>query len=469
MNKTPSKSLRNQDMTTGSIMGKMMIFAIPVLFSSVFSQLYNVVDSIVVGRFVSAHALGAVGSCGNIMMVFYALMMGMNVGAGVVVSQYFGAKNYKELNKVVITLIMVATIITLVMIALGLPLGPAVLRLLKTPEELMDYAVTYLRISFIGLLGQFYFYVGSFILRGMGDSKWPAMMVVLSSVINILLDLLFVIAFHWDVAGVAWATAIAQGVSAAVVLVRLAKHECLDLSWKNWKVDKSKIGPILSIGLPSSVQQLALSAGNLIIQRFANGFGADLVSAMTVVTKVDAFAMMPINALSQTLSTYVGQNVGAGKDDRVKEGVRLMTITILVLSVVLAAIIGIFGKYLMRIFTPNEAVISIGVVCLYIMVFSYWGTALQQTYSGLLRGAGDALIPAAVMIGAVLLRIPGTYLLAVLPNDYKGIFYCMCGAAILGGLVLLLYYRSGAWKKRNAVKINREPAPETEEEQSTEA
>ena len=465
MQKTPSKSMRNQDMTTGSIMKKMMIFAVPVLLSSVFSQLYNVVDSIVVGRFVSAHALGAVGSCGNIMMVFYALMMGMNTGAGVVVSQYFGAKDYKELNKVVITLIMVATMITFVMIFLGLTLGPAMLRVLHTPEELMDYAVTYLRISFIGLLGQFYFFVGSFVLRGMGDSKWPAMMVILSSVINILLDLLFVVAFHWDVAGVAWATAIAQGISAAVVLVRLARHECLDFALKNWKVDKSKISPILKIGLPTSVQQLALSAGNLVIQFFANGFGADLGSAMTVVTKVDMFAMMPINSLSQTLTTFVGQNVGAGKDDRVKEGVRKMTITILILSVLTAVLIAIFGKYLMLVFTDNKAVIEIGVICLYIMVFSYWGTGLQQAYSGLLRGAGDAIIPAAVMIGAVLLRIPGTYLLAVRPNDYRGIFYCMCGAAILGGVILLLYYRSGAWKKRNAVKIQRKPetAEATEE------
>ncbi len=458
-----SVSASNQDMTTGSIMKKMMIFAVPVLLSSVFSQLYNVVDSIVVGRFVSAHALGAVGSCGNIMMVFYALMMGMNVGAGVVVSQYFGAKDYKELNKVVVTLIMVATIITLVMVALGLPLGPAILRLLNTPEELMAYAVTYLRISFIGLLGQFYFYVGSFVLRGMGDSKWPAMMVILSSVINIILDVLFVVAFHWDVAGVAWATAIAQAISAAVVLVRLARHEFLDFSLKNWKVDTTKIKPILSIGLPSSVQQLALSAGNLIIQRFANGFGADLVSAMTIVTKLDMFAMMPINSLSQTLTTFVGQNVGAGKDDRVKQGVRMMTITILALSVFLAVVIAIFGKPLMHIFTTDENVTAIGVTCLYIMVFSYWGTALQQTYSGLLRGAGDAMIPAAIMIGAVLLRIPGTYLLAVRTGDYRGIFYCMCAAAILGGLVLLFYYRSGAWKNRNAVKINGKPAPESED------
>ena len=463
MQKYKSESAKNQDMTTGSIMKKMMIFAVPVLLSSVFSQLYNVVDSIVVGRFVSAHALGAVGSCGNIMMVFYALMMGMNVGAGVIVSQYFGAKEYEELNKVVVTLIMVATAITLVMVALGLPLGPAILRLLKTPEELMDYAVTYLRISFIGLLGQFYFYVGSFVLRGMGDSKWPAMMVILSSVINIILDIIFVVAFHWDVAGVAWATAIAQAISAAVVLTRLARHEHLDFALKNWKIDTTKIRPLLSIGLPSSVQQLALSAGNLIIQRFANGFGADLVAAMTIVTKLDMFAMMPINALSQTLSTFVGQNVGAGKDERVKQGVRLMTITILALSISLAVIIAIFGKPLMKVFTPDETVVSIGVVCLYIMVFSYWGTALQQTYSGLLRGAGDAMIPAAVMIGAVLLRIPGTYLLAVVPGNYRGIFYCMCAAAILGGLVLLFYYRSGAWKNRNAVRIRKNPENETEE------
>ena len=476
MEKKPSKSMRNQDMTTGSIMKKMLIFAVPVLFSSVFSQLYNMVDTIVVGQYVSAHALGAVGSCGSIMMIFYALMMGLNVGAGVLVSQYFGAKQYKELNKVVITLIMVATCITLVMVALGLPLSGALLRLLNTPDELMKDAATYLRISFIGLLGQFYFYVGSFVLRGLGDSKYPAYMVVLSSVINIILDLLFVVAFHWDVAGVAWATSIAQAISAVVVLIRLSRYEHLDFSRGNWKIDTTKIKPLLSIGLPTALQQVSMSLGNLVIQFFANGFGADVVSAMTVVNKVDQFAMMPINSLSQTLTTFVGQNIGAGKEDRVKEGVRKMTITILILSVILAVLIAIFGKSLMRVFIAanqqsNINVISLGVICLEIMVFSYWGTALQQTYSGLLRGAGDAMVPAIIMIGSVALRIPGTYLVAVRRNDYRGIFYCMVGAAILGGIVLLLYYRSGAWKKRNAVKIDRSAAaseaavaPEAEEE-----
>ncbi|MBR2782501.1 MAG: MATE family efflux transporter [Oscillospiraceae bacterium] len=440
-------------MTTGSIMRKMLIFTFPVLFSNIFSQLYNVVDSIVVGRFVSAYALGAVGSCGNILMIFHALMMGLNVGSGVIVSQYFGAKDYEELNKVVITLLVVATCVTLVMVAIGYPLSATFLRLLKTPEDLMHNATVYLHISVIGLLGQFYYFVGSFILRGMGDSKWPAFMVVLCSVLNIVLDLLFVIAFHWEVAGVAWATVISQTISAVIVLIRLSRHEHLDFSRKNWKVDTSKIKPILSIGMPSSVQSIAVSSGNLIIQRFANGFGPDLITAMTVLTRLDLFAMMPINSLGQALTTFVGQNIGAAKEDRVREGVRKVTITILLLSVLISVILGVFSRQLMMVFTTEAAVVSIGVICIHIMMFSYWGTALQQTFSSLLIGAGDALAPAAVAIGAVLIRIPFTYLLAVRRDDYRGIYYCMCAAAILGGIIMLLYYRSGAWKKHNAVRV----------------
>ncbi|MBE6955250.1 MAG: MATE family efflux transporter [Ruminococcaceae bacterium] len=450
---TRSKSLRNQDMTTGSIMKKMMLFAIPVLISTLFSQLYNMVDSIIVGRFVSAHALAAVGSSGSVMMIFYALMSGMNIGANVIVSQYFGAKKYDELNKTVITLIMVATCVTVVMVTLGVTLSPVFLRMLHTPDELMKDATVYLRISCAGILGQFFFYVGSFVLRGMGDSKWPSYMVILSSVINIILDLVFVVAFHLDVAGVALATAIAQTISAVVVFYRMAHHECLDFSRKNWKIDKTKIRPILSLGMPSAIQQLCLSLGTLIIQRFANTFGADFIASMTVVTKVDMFAMMPINSLGQALSTFVGQNVGAGKDDRVKKGVRDMTLTIVGLSVGMGVVMAFFGKYLMLLFTDSQPVIAMGIVCIQIMVFSYWGTALQQAYSGLLRGAGDALIPAVIMISALALRIPFTYLLAVRPNDYRGIFYCMAGAAILGGVAMLVYYRSGIWKKRNSVRI----------------
>ena len=459
-----TNSLRNQDMTTGSITKKMMIFAVPVLFGSIFGQLYNIVDSIVVGQYVGSNALAAVGSCGNILMVFYALMMGMNIGAGVVVSQYFGAKDYRELNRTVITLLIIATCITLVMIALGLSLTRVFLQLLNTPASIIDDAALYLRICFIGLLGQFYFYVGSYILRGMGDSRWPMLMVMLSSVVNIVLDLLFVLQFNWGVAGVAWATTIAQALSAVVVLIRLARHEHLDFSRGNWHIDRTKIRPILSIGVPGAVQQLALSAGNLIIQRFANGFGEDFIATMTVVTKVDHFALMPIDSLGQALTTFVGQNIGANREDRVRTGVRIMTLTIVAMALVLGAGMVLFDSQLIRIFTSEAAVITMGIVCIRIMAVSYWGIAIQQVYTGLLRGAGVATVPAIIMIACLALRIPFTYLLAVVPNDYRGIYYCLAGASILGGMSMLLYFRSGLWRKHNAIRNAQKKAEAAEKE-----
>ena len=346
------------------------------------------------------------------------------------------------------------------MVALGLALTGVFLSILNTPPGIVDDAALYLRICFIGLLGQFYYYVGSYILRGMGDSRWPMYMLILSSVVNIVLDLVFVAVFHWGVAGVAWATAIAQALSAIVVFIRLARHEHLDFSRGNWHIDRTKIRPILTIGIPGAVQQLALSAGNLIIQRFANGFDKDFIATMTVVTKVDHFAMMPIDSLGQALTTFVGQNIGAEREDRVRAGVRSITITIIALALVMGAAMILLDNQLMFIFTTEAAVIAMGAVCIRIMAVSYWGLAIQHCYTGLLRGAGVATVPAVIMIAALALRVPFTYGLAVVPDDWRGIYYCLAGANILSGLAMLLYYRSGRWKKHNAIRIQKHGAAE---------
>ena len=453
MSERTKKSLRNQDMTTGSIMKKMLLFALPVVLGNIFSQLYGVVDTAVVGRYVGKTALAAVGSSSSVMMVFHTVMIGMNTGAGVVVSQYFGSKNYKELSKTVTSLLIVATGITLAMTVLGMVLANPLLRLLATPEELIPQGSLYLRICFLGTLGQFYYFVGTFILNGMGDSKLPMYMVILSSAINIVLDLLFVVAFHWDVAGVALATVIAQATSAVVVLIKIFRYDQLDFSRENWKIDKQKIKSIFAIGIPTSLQTLATSVGAMVIQRFSNSFGTDFIAAMTVVNKVDMFAMMPLNSLGSALTTFVGQNVGAGLHDRVKEGVRKITITIVATGVIIGIIMAIVGGTILKLFVTEASVIAMGVVCIRIAATSYWGQALQQSYSGLLRGAGVATVPAIIMIAALALRIPATYLLAIVRDDYRGIFFALAGANIIGGIAMVVYYLSGHWKNKNVIKL----------------
>jgi len=448
-----SKSLRNQDMTTGSIIKKMLLFAVPVVLGNIFSQLYGAVDTAVVGRYVGKTALAAVGSSSSIMMVFHTVMIGMNTGAGVVVSQYFGSKNYKELSKTITSLLIVATMVCIAMMVLGSVLSVPMLKLLNTPEELIPQASLYLRIVFIGTLGQFYYFVGTFILNGMGDSKLPMYMVILSSVINIALDLVFVICFNWDVAGVAAATAIAQAVSAAVVLVKIFRYEILDFSKVNWRIDRDKIRAIFAIGIPTSIQSLAMSVGSMVIQRFSNSFGTDFIAAMTAVNKVDMFAIMPLHSLGSALTTFVGQNVGAGLHDRVKEGVRKITIVIVVAGLAIGGIMALFGGYVLKIFVTEATVLSIGMVCMRIAATSYWGQSLQQAYSGLLRGSGVARVPAIIMIAALCVRILITYILAGVNGMYQGIFIALAAGNILGGLAMVAYYASGHWKGKNAIKL----------------
>lgn len=442
-----SVGIKRQDLTEGSIPKKLTLFGLPLLAGNIVSQLYNVADSIVVGNVIGSDALAAVGSCFPLNMVIHGLLGGLAMGCSVLVGQYIGAKRYDEVSKTTNTTLILATLFGIFLTALGLLISGPVLRLLRTPENIFQDAVSYFRIVLIGLLGQMYYQLGSEILRGMGDSKYPMIMLTVCSVLNVVLDILFVGLMQMGVEGAAWATTIAQYISGALVLVRIYTMGTVEFNRKALRIDVSKIKPILRIGLPSGIQLMVSSAGMMVIQFIGNGFGSDFVATLTVVQKVDGFTLLPQSSLSQTASPFVAQNIGAHKDERLKKGIRLITLGSMVMGVALGLLLVVAGKPFIGLFTSNAAVIEMSYACVLIMACGFWASGLQQSLSGVLRGSGNTFVPMLIMIGAVLVRIPAAFLLATMRNDYRGVFGAMLIANLFGAACMLIYYLR-VWKKR---------------------
>lgn len=457
----------SRDMTTGSVAKKLILFAIPVLGGSIFTQLYNVVDSIVVGQFVGAAALAAVGISFPISMLVNSIFAGLGTGSSVLVSQYYGAGQKKELNEMVNTTYTLALIIGAILTVVGMLVARPVLELLKTPDNVIDNATIYLRIVMFGSLGHLFYNMGAAILRGLGDSKWPMYFLIICAVLNIILDLLFVIAFHWDVAGVAWATIIAQLISGIGVVIRTVKGGYgVSISLKSLRVDGHKALMLAKIGIPSALSMLISSLGMLVIQRFNNSFGSDFLAGMTIMMKIDGFALIPLQALGMAITTFVGQNLGANKEDRVHKGVRTTMILIIAIGLVMGLIMYTLGYQLGGLFTkeaPAREVCQIGLRIVFIM---YIAMGLQQAFNGIMRGAGAVSIPMIISFICLMVRIPVAYFLAIRRNDYRGIFYSMIISSYCGAILLYLYYKFGGWKKHVAVRkqagLPKEEAPAEE-------
>ena len=455
--------MENQDLTTGSISKKLVVFALPILLGNVFTQLYNVADAIIVGRFVSSDALAAVGCSGSINLIVHSILIGLGTGVGVIAAQYFGAREREGLTKAVNTTFILCVIAGLALTVVGLLAGGPLLRLIRTPENILEDAILYLNITFLGLIGMMFYHVGSGVLRSVGDSSFPMYMIVVSSVVNVVLNLLFVVRFKMGVAGVAWATIIAQYLVAAAVLIRVYRMEHFTFNRSTLRIDRAIVGHMVRIGLPTSLQMMLTSLGMLVLQSFNNSFGSNMVATVTVMQKLDGFANMPAMALSTAASTFVGQNIGANKLDRVRTGVRYILITTVSIGVLVGVVMLVFGRDLLRLFTDNEAVIAIGLTAISIISFSYVGGGVQQACVGVIRGAGVATVPMIIMILATFVRLPVAYFLAIVPNNYTGIFWSIFIATYFGAVLTFGYYLSGRWKNRGVVRRNPAYAEESGE------
>ena len=444
------------DMTEGSPGKRIVAFAIPMLIGNIAQQLYNTVDSIVVGRYVGDNALAAVGSASPILNLLLVLFVGISVGASIMVSQYFGAKQREELSGSIgcsITLTISSVIIMVVAPFVVRPL----LRLLNTPDSIMDWCASYLIILFVGIAGMAYYNILSGILRGLGDSVSALVYLLVATVLNIVLDILFVASFRMGVAGVALATAIAQAVSAIMCMFKLANmKEIFDLKLHYLKPGKKHTTDMIRLGLPSGFTQAIFSMAMIVVQSLTNSFGEMFIAANVIIMRVDGFAMMPNFSFGTAMTTYAGQNVGARKYDRVEKGAKEGTVIAAAVSAVITGLILIFGKYLMGIFTETGELVKLSMHLMRILAVGYIAMAVTQCLSGVMRGAGDTMTPMWIsLITTVAIRVPLAYGIAwmtrtpELPNGRNEcVFISLLCSWVLGALITLIFYKKGAWKKR---------------------
>ena len=405
------KLFEPMDMTTGTPWKSIAMFSIPMLIGNIAQQLYSTVDSIVVGHYVGDNALAAVGSASPLFNMLLVLFVGISAGVGIMVSQYFGAKDREELSQTIGTSITLTGIASLILMIISPPIIKPMLRLLRTPESILNDCTWYLIILMIGIAGMAYYNILSGILRGMGDSFSALIYLLIATVLNIGLDILFVAKFNMGVAGVSLATAIAQGISAAMCLKKLMRmKEVFDLGKEELKMTKRHVKQIIRLGLPSGITQAIFSSAMIVVQSLTNSFGEMFIAANVIVMRVDGFAMMPNMSFGTAMTTYTGQNVGARKKDRVIQGAKQGTILALGCAVVITAIILLYGKYLMGIFTSTEELVDMSMYVMKILAAGYIAFAVTQCLSGVMRGAGDTVTPMWIsMVQTILIRVPIAY------------------------------------------------------------
>ena len=387
------------DMTQGTIWKQLIYFAFPLLIGNLFQQLYNTVDSVVVGNFVSTEALAAVGSVTPIINMLVGFFSGLATGAGVVISQFFGAKNGPMLHKAVHTTLLMTVGLGVIFTFIGIFMTPMMLNLMSTPADVFDGAALYLRIYFGGVLGLMLYNMVSGILRAVGDSKRPLYFLILSSLLNVVLDLAFVLIFHWGIAGVAIATIIAQFISAFLLLVVLARSdEDYKLVLRDLKMDAEILKRIVRIGLPAGLQMAVTSFSNVFVQSYINRFGSACMAGWTSYSKIDQFVLLPMQSLSLSATTFVGQNLGAGNLSRAKKGTRVSMAISVAITAVLTVLLIAFSSQLLMLFNQDENVLYYGNIFIRYLAPFYVICCINQIFAGSLRGAGDATGPMIIML-----------------------------------------------------------------------
>lgn len=450
------------DMTIGVPWKKIMLFTVPMLIGNIAQQLYNTVDSVVVGNYVGDNALAAVGSAGPILNLLIVLYVGISVGAGIMVSQYFGAKNREGLSYTIGNSVLLTLVAVIAVAVAGVFVTRPLLVLLKTPESIIDWCASYLYILFIGGAGLAFYNILSGVLRGLGDSVSALIYLVVACVLNIGLDLLFVIQFNMGVSGVALATAIAQAVSAALCAIKLYRMKDLfDFKIDFMKWNKEYAMNIIRLGVPSGVTQAILSMSMIVVQSLTNSFGEMFIAANVIVMRVDGFAMMPNFSFGAAMTTYAGQNVGAGNFDRVKTGARQGTLLATGVSTLVTAVILLGGRHLMGIFTDTDELVILSMHLMQILAVGYIAMAVMQCLCGVMRGAGDTMTPMWIsIVETVALRMPLAYVMCylsrtpALPNGKREyVMVSLLISWIAGTILSCIFYARGKWK--NKVELTR--------------
>ena len=439
------------DLTSGPIWKRLLQFFFPILLGVFFQQLYNTVDALVVGNFVGKEALAAVGgSASQVVNLLVGFFMGLSSGATVLIAQYFGGRQYRDLKSSLHTAIAFSLWGGAVLTVLGILVAKTGLEWMNTPEDTMTYSLQYVRIIFVGIIPSLLYNMGSGILRALGDSRRPLLYLIFCCVTNTILDLLFVAVFHWEVAGAAWATILAQAVSAVFVLRTLGKLDGeYRLRLRELRICRRDMRGILAIGLPTAVQSSTYNITNLLLTVCINGLGTDVVAGWTAAGKADSIFWMIMNAFGTTILTFSGQNIGAGLLKRTKKGIRTCLLMAMGSAILIIVMLLTCGKFVLGIFSKDAAVIDAGLVVLRYLVPCYVFWVFMEIYSGALRGAGDALMPMVMnLVGVCALRIAWVYI--AVPKHYTLEMICLSYPItwVVTSLAFILYYRFGKWNKR---------------------
>ncbi len=387
------------DMTSGNIVKQIFLFSLPLMFGNVFQMLYNTVDSIVVGNYVGKEALAAIGATSMIINMLVFFFNGFSIGAGVVISRYFGAKENDNLHKAIETTMAATFIFCIAFTIIGYLSVNPMLKFMSTPDDVFGEAAIYLKIYFLGISGLLIYNMGSGVLRAVGNTFYPLLFLILTSILNIILDLFFVITLHMGIAGAAYATIISQFISAALVLILLSRADAIyKLTWHDLKIHGHIISQIVIVGLPAGIQSVITAFSNVFVQSYINYFGSSVMAGWSSYNKLDTFIMLPMQSMAMAATTFVSQNIGANKEKRTNEGTRIAITMAVGVTFLIALLLFIFARPAIRLFSSDESVIEFGSLFIHANVFFLLFNCVNHTLAGALRGRGDSKGPMVIML-----------------------------------------------------------------------
>ena len=439
-------------MTEGKIWKKLLLFSIPLMMGSFFQQLYNTADSIIVGNYVGKEALAAIGTTDNLINTFIGFFMGLSTGAGIIISQYFGAKDEKNVQIAVNTTIGLTFVMSVICTVCALGFRTKMLKLMNTPAEVFVQADAYLRIYFLGVTGLLFYNMGAGILRAVGDSRRPLYFLIFSTVLNIVLDLIFVAGFSLGVEGAAYATVISQGASAVLVMIVLSRERAsYRVVWNRIRLNPEMIGKIVRVGLPMALQSAVVSFSNVFVQSYINHFDVAAMAGWLAYGKVDKFCLLPIQSLSLGLMTFVGQNYGAKRYDRIRKGIRTGLTMCFGIAICMIILINLFAESLVSMFIQSPDVVKFGTLFIHIEMPFYLALCVNSVYDSTLRGIGMTKGPMLIMmINSILFREIYLFVASRVSESMIPIVLGYPLGWILCSVMLVLYYKhhcSSAYKE----------------------
>lgn len=434
-------------MTEGCIWRKIVKFALPICWGNLFQQLYNIVDSVVVGNFVGRDALAAISSTGSLIFLLVGFFGGIFMGAGVVISKYFGAGKKDSVQKAIHTSIAFAIIAGIVLTILGTLLTPQILRLMGTPDSVFSNATLYVRIYFMGILSIVLYNTSSGIFQAVGDSKHPLYYLIISSIVNVVLDLIFVVVFKWGIGGAAIATVISQTVSVVLAFYKLSTTtDVYKVDFKKIRIDPMILKEIIRLGLPAGIQNSVIALANVVVQANINAFGSVAMAGCGSYSKIEGFVFIPITSFAMSMTTFIGQNLGAKKYDRAKEGAKFGIISSLILAEIIGIIFFILAPQLVSLFNNEPEVVQFGTSQSRTIALFYFLLAFSHCIAGILRGAGKAIVPMLVMLLCwCIIRVTYITITTHFIPQIQVVFWAYPLTWSLSSIIFLIYYLKSDW------------------------